>query len=62
MGSKKNTSECRRNAQMVLFCVSLTRRAHELEETGALKHKDPRDKTRTHLSVSQRKVVLGSAS
>ena len=42
-----------------MSCVSLTRRAHEPEEMGTPRHKDPRDKTKTHLSASYRKEDLG---
>ena len=44
---------------MIQSCVSLTKRAHKLEETGVPRKMHPRDKTRAHLSASQRKMGLG---
>ena len=40
-------------------CVSLTRRAHKLDEMGTTSKMHPRIKTRAHLSVDQRKAGLG---
>jgi len=57
--TRENTSKQRRNTQKILFCISLTKRAHLAEETGTPRHKHKRYKTRTHLSASQRKVGLG---
>ena len=40
-------------------CVSLTRRAHKLDEMGTTRKMHPRIKTRAHLSADQRKTGLG---
>ena len=47
------------NTQMIRSCVSLTKRAHKLEKMGVPSKMHPRDKTRAHLSASQRKMGLG---
>ena len=47
------------NTQMIQSCISLTRRAHKLEETGVTSKMHTRDKTRAHLPASQRKMGLG---
>ena len=44
---------------MIQSCVSLTKRAHKLEETGVPSKMHPMDKTRAHMSASQRKMGLG---
>ena len=44
---------------MIHSYISLTRRAHKLEETGRPRHMHPRDKIKTHLSASQTKEGLG---
>ena len=44
---------------MIQSCASLTRRANKPEETGGPRHIHPRDKTKTHMSASQRKKGLG---
>ena len=56
---RKNTSERRRNAQMIQSCVTLTKRAHKPQETGVPSKVHPRDKVRAHLPASQRKEGLG---
>ena len=44
---------------MIQSCVSLTKRAHKLDETGVPSKMHPRDKTWAHLSASQRNMGLG---
>ena len=40
-------------------CVSLTRRAHKLDEMGMTSKMHPRIKTRAHLSADQKKAGPG---
>ena len=44
---------------MIQSCVSLTKRAHKLEETGVPSKMHPRDKVTAHLPASQRKEDTG---
>jgi hypothetical protein len=44
---------------MIQSYATLTKRAHKPYETGAPRHMHPWDKTRTHLTASQRKEGLG---
>ena len=51
-----NTEEMHR---ISCSCVSLTRRAHKLDEMGTTSKMHPRIKTRAHLSADQRKAGPG---
>ena len=51
-----NTEEMHR---ISCTCVSLTRRAHKLDEMGATRKMHPRIKTRAHLSAVQRMADPG---
>jgi hypothetical protein len=60
--NKKKT--CRihnKSTQKILSCVTLTKRAHLVDQTGAPRHESPRINIRAHLSVSLRKAELVEA-
>ena len=42
-------------------CVSLTRKAHKLDEMGTTRQMHPRIKTRAHLLADQRKAGPGES-
>ena len=54
--TKVNTEEIHR---ISCTCVSLTRRAHKLDEMGTTRKMHPRIKTRAHLSAVQRMAGPG---
>ena len=56
---KKTQVNTRRNTQKILICVSLTRRTHKPDETGAPRKIHMRIRLWTHMSAYQRKVDLG---
>jgi hypothetical protein len=49
---KKIHKRCNRSTQKILSCITLTKRAHKLDQMGAPRHKSPRIIARAHMLAS----------